>query len=877
MLAIGAVSNNVEQVLTRKEPHVDMIRDAFRRGVFTDYETGLEKSSEWSDLLNKIVKEGNDPEEKLPVFILYLFTIAIDPKFTDERKKALFAEELKGLSKEDSDAFYKNFEYKYPTVMATHFLRYGAWWWCACKSGFYSTMANWIVEVIGNSWPIEEKQEFIKKLFEAERSEKDKILEHLIFCASDEELQAFGQVSSPALAKRLQELCEDVLGLCRRQFPNLDIWFMKWFKQKGLQHAEAAAVVATFSSNDWQQLKGTPKLTGLVVRWISEIGRHPKRREPRVDDLKVFYRCGSEVIVQGEITEEEYCKLSQSLTLQHLVSYFFEMKPKLQDAVIQRILRDEPQKLVKWLELILTWTDTVRYRSREVSTETALGKIIALFAIIKRNGLLPSALPLVFNPQVSPTLTLTVYSALDGEMRRQILSLRENTPDWTRLCASKASDLRGFVRDEFARDLSDQNAIQKIIRHFQNLGITPHERSHFLRNLRQELVGITDWLPKLVQELPGPLLPFLYLYFIVDMCGEDYHRSDPAKKGDLPTFPPWLSSVDEWVDLNVNALMQMVNNPNFTSEEDQREIHQAIYYLYYGAIKHRILVPVLQKFIEKVGPEQFVQTLNRFPQYCFYSESVFEALENANIDRLKYLGDCIESTSSRVDCFHKENRYQDCFWRLPFLQKPENCRAVAKRLIAPMGVEFLKRFYDYLPQIIHSLKDDPQCEGHFFQWVEQLCQAGLERSFSLRIFQWICKSYSEAGFDMIGLLDRKEIAKSLPKLKQWHSDWALENPDYPWSLALTVLRKLSPQSFYPTIFDKIRSRFFSYPILGNFNGLLTALDSLGCGEEFMTKLPEEKDAVASIIYQLNDKLEEFRKIASSGLAFKLLDKIGNQC
>lgn len=539
-MSVGVVSKNVTQLAPSSvDGHVDAIRDAIRRGVFTDYETGLAKKGEWAYLLRTVAKGPHKSEERLQVLILYLFTVTIDPKFNERQRKAIVEKELEGLSDEDRDTFYLYFDYYYPPVMATHLLRYGALWRRTCQTEFCSNRADWVLEVIGNRWPFETRKEFVEQVFLSGGANRDRILERIIFRASDEELQAFGRVSNPIHVTRLQMLSGDLLGLCKYLCSYMEVQFIKWFKRKALEHPDASVVVAHFTAKHWSQLQGTPKLTSLVVRWMSEIGSHPKRPE----HLGQFHQCGSAAINEAEITDVECRKLAQ-LTPIYLVSYIDEFKPALQNAVIQSILRDEPQKLVWWLELILTWSDKVVCRSNSVSNETALGKIIGLFALIERNRLLPRALSLVFNHQTRPALALTVYSAVDTNTRRKILAhLRGDSvrvlAEWKRLCASPESDLRAFVRDEFARDLEDRLAEidpaagsekvdvkRKLISHFQNPAITPHERSHFLRGIRAELVKEENWLAKLIQDFPQPLLPFLYFYFIEDICASDYYKCE---------------------------------------------------------------------------------------------------------------------------------------------------------------------------------------------------------------------------------------------------------------------------------------------------------------------------------------------------------------
>lgn len=905
MSAVTSVSDPKILQAEAVDRRLELLKSAHQRGLLEPYAAKLagdwRDTEKWVQTLDDVVKMDRPEKWKFyqrhQILMLTLFTIAIDPQLDEGQKRSQIETELKGLSGKESVAFEERFDRGLAPCIAVHILRYREdaenrydqhiHWYEPCrkiKEGYnYLTFLGWIEEVIDGNWPEDEKKKFLRYLFVILKSPSWRNCDHtlstlreIVLNFSDEKKKTFSNLCEEPIAKRLTEVSADFLGLSR----SCSEWkmekFVQLFKRQGLQRPDAAQIATCFNMHNWQQLTDLPNFSDLAVRWITEIGKGPKK-----DEYK-FYGCSSDVL-DKVVTDEQIGVVAQAITEENLFVNFQRMCLSFRSRLLKAVIESQSDKLVAWFECIIA--------------DNSLSKIREVLREIEKGQLLAPAIAILFDGTRNNRSMLTIYAALDRNARRVVLQQPNGMSvltDWARLCTSGSLDpsvSEEFVKDigvlldpQAAEDLRErlgsiaediiprgidfstpagrqQHATLRLKRNLEKGNIPEDRRAHFIDSIREDLKGEGgEWLPRLFVQLPKELWPYLYVYFIEDMCGPDYLRAKPPETEEIPKAPAFMPNLEEWIQTCSEALFHAADK-------------EAVQRIYYATAATGTIEPVFKRFIERVEPERFVKTLNLTPYYhfCPFRAPLNRALRTASIDRMHYIAECLASETEYKQGWIT-HRVQDIFWSSLFLQSGEELSTVVKQLIEKLGGQFLVRFGRGLNQEVASLNatDPTYCKNLFSVWIKEVND--------LTIFQDICKAYQSAGFDVIELLQPLDLT-AIRKL-EWTKGLDRAGYNYPWALAVKLMRHIRPELFYPRLFHKIESIFLYLRIatrnyFSSFDTLLKELDAMGLGEEFLERLfqPEREDLREGIkIFLQEDLLCRFAE-STSPFTVQLLCKL----
>lgn len=433
-------------------------------------------------------------------------------------------------------------------------------------------------------------------------------------------------------------------------------------------------------------------------------------------------------------------------------------------------------------------------------------------------------------------------------------------------------------------------AIRKLKHHFLTPGVPYQDREKFVSGLEVDLKVKDDpdllietfhqrtkstkdpsILLKLFDQLPKETWPLIFLHF--DVCprtrNRDQEQDSKEKlktKEKLPTTPEWIPDLPRWIDLAVQTLAQMNDNPCFTYNGHHLNVpaDQSIERLFKAIRKTKTTHAVIQKFIETVPPALFIPTMNQVLSSDIYNlqDIISQALDNAEVNKTTFIAECIISQNQRNMKDKQSGQtwnissLEDELWQKPYLKSHEERSAVSKVLIDRMGMQFLRFFYDSTKtatSIIKSLNitDQAYTKQIFHSWINLLTTKATDRvDIKLEIFQNICHAYTHVGLDVLELLKSEFFKDSLPIIQEWYCSESLIDNHLHLTKArgLTLLRFFNEQGFYSVIFRQIKAIFTSPGTSFNtLNWFFEALENLKCKDKVIEQLFDEHQEILELM------------------------------
>ncbi|GAB4226060.1 MAG: hypothetical protein Tsb0021_01670 [Chlamydiales bacterium] len=477
-----------------KEERIRQVRhqrilESFQRGIFEQYYLTLESSYHhinWKERIEEIVKlEHPSKNFDSEIYLLFLFSYAVDPELNDHTKIIMIKKTLDESSESERRTFYRDLGLKHPTI-ATNILKYidkDYWqqmsYYDEEQESFRLELISsfWINEILSNRWKKEEQQQFLEQLLQSLQHSRVDVLyqymmEHFSRVNELKDCSEWLKTIIDDLELRVTGFEEKYLSTFQVEHLLLDIPFKgkqrEYFLKKFSMHMnqeQSYLFAIKLHPSDWEWLSKSLRvqLSASLLSWIVQSLKafeNGKMQENSELDtvLSSFISQASTIVMRSnqreENTEEILIRICGVLQNQNVFKFFRAFDCDLQDRLSLIVIKNQLQ--YDWLSFLLI---------EETQHDDALpSKLLSRFLLkLKQQGCLQEMFKfLVSSNPLSNFQTLVVFCYLDEESQQAFLSHIISNPQygatillrWVDILLN-ASSLKPYFFDRFLFRLHD--------------------------------------------------------------------------------------------------------------------------------------------------------------------------------------------------------------------------------------------------------------------------------------------------------------------------------------------------------------------------------------------------------------------------------------